>query len=135
MNSYRAEDYRAAWLGLPVSHARFGGGIVIGAVASRPDPLVTVHFASGYKKSFRSSDARAELRSLLGLGSFNPYGSHPVTLLENPARMQKALADAQRRHERRYWALETDLEDRLQRAAGVFQTRPRPRVDFSAIAF
>jgi hypothetical protein len=135
MQTYKAEDYRTAWLGLPVSHARFGGGMVIGVVASRPEPLVTVHFASGYKKAFRSSAARAELRSLLGLGSSRPYGSDPVTLLENPARMQKALADAQHRHEWHYRALETDLEERLQRAAGIFQARTRPSVDFSAMAF
>lgn len=134
MKTYKAEDYRTAWLGLPVSHARFGGGIVISAVASRPEPWVTVLFASGYKKAFRSIEALAELRSLLGLGSARPYGSNPVTLLENPARMQKALADAQRGHERHYWALETDLEERLQRAAGVFRTRTRPSVDFSAVA-
>ena len=135
MQTYKAEDYRTAWLGLPVSHARFGGGIVISAVASRPEPWVTVLFASGYKKAFRSSEALAELRSLLGLGSARPYGSNPAMLLENPEKMQKALADAQHRHEWHHRALESDLEERLQRAAGVFPTRTRPSVDFSAVAF
>ncbi len=134
---YKTEDYRDAWLGLPVSHARFGGGVVMRVVPDRAGVLVSVHFASGYKKVFTGVQALAELRSLLGLGSFRAPGSDVETLAANPKRMQAAMQDAQRRHRMRQWALESDLEDRLQRSfnGGQFLCTSRQNRDLSMLAF
>lgn len=132
---YTADNYREAWLGLPVSHARFGGGIILRVVPGRTDTLVSVHFASGLKKIFTVDQLRTECRSLLGLGSFRDPGSDPELLLMNPRRMQQALRDAQWRHQMRQWALESDLDDRLNRVVGVLpHPVTRPRFDLSALA-
>ncbi|PKY11740.1 hypothetical protein B1757_02820 [Acidithiobacillus marinus] len=133
---YKTEEYQDAWLGLPVSHPHLGGGIVMRVVAARAGTLVSVHFASGLKKVFAVDQFCSECRSLLNIGSFRNTGSDPDTLLANPQRMRVALQDAQWRHQMQQWALESDLDDRLNRAAGYLQPPIRkPHFDWSSIAF
>ncbi|OFC59579.1 hypothetical protein BAE30_08540 [Acidithiobacillus caldus] len=69
----KLEAYQSALEGAMVSHPRFGGGVIVKVGYGNPDPLVSIRFADGLRKTLPLADVVRDMQSLWSFTSGKHY--------------------------------------------------------------